>query len=271
MRTRLRALGVGGVQARTFHSAAMKQLGYFWPRVVGGAPPRLVDNTFGMVANAAAGPGCGRAPASCATCCPSWSGRPAAWSGPRTTPPPRPGRPRGAVRPGRGRAGLRGLRRPEVQPGGGRLRGPAAADGRRARGERLRREEFRPATARSSSTSTRTSPRCSSGCSTPGSAARRPVRRRRRAADDLQLHRGHAGPPAPLPRALPRGDRGPAGARLPVHPQVVGLANGVIAKATSGHARLELSPSGRPVPSRCSPSTTTSRPRPAGSRPAARS
>ena len=54
MRTRLRALGVGGVQARTFHSAALKQLGYFWPRVVGGAPPRLVENPFGMVANAAA-------------------------------------------------------------------------------------------------------------------------------------------------------------------------------------------------------------------------
>jgi DNA helicase-2/ATP-dependent DNA helicase PcrA len=54
MRTRLRALGVGGVQARTFHSAAMRQLGYFWPRVVGGAPPRLVENTFGLVANAAA-------------------------------------------------------------------------------------------------------------------------------------------------------------------------------------------------------------------------
>ncbi len=53
MRTRLRALGAGGVQARTFHSAAMRQLGYFWPRVVGGAPPRLVDNTFGLVASAA--------------------------------------------------------------------------------------------------------------------------------------------------------------------------------------------------------------------------
>ncbi|MDP9435869.1 MAG: ATP-dependent helicase, partial [Actinomycetota bacterium] len=54
MRTRLRALGVGGVQARTFHSAALKQLGYFWPRVVGGAPPQLLSNTFGTVANAAA-------------------------------------------------------------------------------------------------------------------------------------------------------------------------------------------------------------------------
>ena len=54
MRTRLRELGVGGVQARTFHAAALRQLQYFWPRVVGGAPPRLLDNTFGMVANAAA-------------------------------------------------------------------------------------------------------------------------------------------------------------------------------------------------------------------------
>ena len=54
MRTRLRQLGVGGVQARTFHAAARRQLHYFWPRVVGGAPPRLVDNKFGLVANAAA-------------------------------------------------------------------------------------------------------------------------------------------------------------------------------------------------------------------------
>ena len=54
MRTRLRALGVGGVQARTFHAAAMKQLGYFWPKVVGGPPPTLLTNKYGMVANAAA-------------------------------------------------------------------------------------------------------------------------------------------------------------------------------------------------------------------------
>jgi DNA helicase-2/ATP-dependent DNA helicase PcrA len=54
MRTRLRQLGVGGVQAKTFHAAARRQLQYFWPRVVGGAPPRLVDNKFGLVANAAA-------------------------------------------------------------------------------------------------------------------------------------------------------------------------------------------------------------------------
>ena len=53
MRARLRALGVGGVQARTFHAAALKQLNYFWPRVVGGAPPRLLENAFGTVASAA--------------------------------------------------------------------------------------------------------------------------------------------------------------------------------------------------------------------------
>src|SRR5450756_2599847 len=39
MRTRLRELGVAGVQARTFHAAALRQLGFFWPKVVGGAPP----------------------------------------------------------------------------------------------------------------------------------------------------------------------------------------------------------------------------------------
>ena len=54
MRTRLRQLGVGGVQARTFHAAALRQLQYFWPRAIGGLPPRLVDNKFGLVANAAA-------------------------------------------------------------------------------------------------------------------------------------------------------------------------------------------------------------------------
>ena len=54
MRTRLRGLGVGGVQARTFHAAALKQLGYFWPKVIGGAPPTLLTNKYGMVANAVA-------------------------------------------------------------------------------------------------------------------------------------------------------------------------------------------------------------------------
>ena len=53
MRTRLRDLGVGGVQARTFHSAALRQLQFFWPQVVGGAVPSLVAHKAPLVGAAA--------------------------------------------------------------------------------------------------------------------------------------------------------------------------------------------------------------------------
>lgn len=53
MRTRLRDLGVAGVQARTFHAAALRQLSYFWPQVVGGAPPRILEHKAPAVAEAA--------------------------------------------------------------------------------------------------------------------------------------------------------------------------------------------------------------------------
>ncbi len=53
MRVRLRGLGVAGVQARTFHAAALRQLGFFWPKVVGGAPPRLAEQKAPIVADAA--------------------------------------------------------------------------------------------------------------------------------------------------------------------------------------------------------------------------
>ncbi len=52
MRTRLRALGVGGVQARTFHAAALRQLHYFWPQAVGGAAPEVMPYKAGAVAEA---------------------------------------------------------------------------------------------------------------------------------------------------------------------------------------------------------------------------
>ena len=54
MRGRLRELGAEGVQARTFHSAALRQLQFFWPRVVGGELPRLVERKVQLVAEAAA-------------------------------------------------------------------------------------------------------------------------------------------------------------------------------------------------------------------------
>lgn len=53
MRTRLRELGVGGVQARTFHAAALRQLGFFWPKVIGGAPPRILEHKATAIAEAA--------------------------------------------------------------------------------------------------------------------------------------------------------------------------------------------------------------------------
>ncbi|MFJ9348955.1 ATP-dependent DNA helicase UvrD2 [Streptomyces sp. NPDC101237] len=54
MRGRLRQLGAQGVQARTFHSAALRQLQFFWPKAVGGSLPRLVDRKIQLVADAAA-------------------------------------------------------------------------------------------------------------------------------------------------------------------------------------------------------------------------
>ncbi|PYY38211.1 ATP-dependent DNA helicase [Curtobacterium sp. MCPF17_046] len=53
LRSRLRALGAGAVQARTFHAAAMSQLGYFWPDTVGGHAPGLVESKGRMIAHAA--------------------------------------------------------------------------------------------------------------------------------------------------------------------------------------------------------------------------
>lgn len=55
MRTRLRGLGVPGVQARTFHSAALRQLGYFYPKALGVALPRVVESKLRLVAQAASG------------------------------------------------------------------------------------------------------------------------------------------------------------------------------------------------------------------------
>jgi DNA helicase-2/ATP-dependent DNA helicase PcrA len=52
MRTRLRALGVPNVAARTFHSAALKQLMYFWPQVLGGRFPSLLTTKTGFLGEA---------------------------------------------------------------------------------------------------------------------------------------------------------------------------------------------------------------------------
>ncbi|HET8960673.1 ATP-dependent helicase, partial [Nocardioides sp.] len=53
MRGRLRRLGAPGVQARTFHSAALRQLRYFWPHVHGTELPTLTESKIGILATAA--------------------------------------------------------------------------------------------------------------------------------------------------------------------------------------------------------------------------
>ncbi len=53
MRGRLRGLGVEGVQARTFHSAALRQLRYFWPHIHGTELPTLTESKLAMLATAA--------------------------------------------------------------------------------------------------------------------------------------------------------------------------------------------------------------------------
>ncbi|WP_073386460.1 ATP-dependent helicase [Jatrophihabitans endophyticus] len=54
LRTRLRTLGAHGVQARTFHAAALRQLQYFAPQLLGGGLPEVLDNQRRVVGNAAA-------------------------------------------------------------------------------------------------------------------------------------------------------------------------------------------------------------------------
>ncbi|MDX6263776.1 MAG: ATP-dependent helicase UvrD/PcrA, partial [Kribbellaceae bacterium] len=53
MRGRLAQLGTNGVQARTFHSAALRQARYFWPKVYGGELPPIIDRKFPLLTEAA--------------------------------------------------------------------------------------------------------------------------------------------------------------------------------------------------------------------------
>ena len=53
MRSRLASLGVRAAQARTIHSAALRQCQFFWPQAYGVEFPRVAENTFGLVARAA--------------------------------------------------------------------------------------------------------------------------------------------------------------------------------------------------------------------------
>jgi DNA helicase-2/ATP-dependent DNA helicase PcrA len=53
LRGRLRQLGATGVAARTFHASALSQLGFFWPQVIGGTMPRILDSKGRLLGHAA--------------------------------------------------------------------------------------------------------------------------------------------------------------------------------------------------------------------------
>ena len=53
MRQRLRRFGAQAVQARTFHSAALRQLRYFWPHTYGTELPTLIESKIGLLVTAA--------------------------------------------------------------------------------------------------------------------------------------------------------------------------------------------------------------------------
>ncbi len=54
MRSRLASLGVRTAQARTIHSAALRQCQYFWPTAFGSEFPPVLANSFPLVARSAA-------------------------------------------------------------------------------------------------------------------------------------------------------------------------------------------------------------------------
>ncbi|MEY4312844.1 MAG: hypothetical protein RLZZ319_353 [Actinomycetota bacterium] len=53
MKSRLAGLGVSGVACRTFHSAALSQLGHFWPDRVGGSSPSVRSSKAPLLTQAA--------------------------------------------------------------------------------------------------------------------------------------------------------------------------------------------------------------------------
>lgn len=51
LQERLHNLDVVGVQTRTFHSAALQQLSYFWPQTVGGDAPKILNSKVQVISH----------------------------------------------------------------------------------------------------------------------------------------------------------------------------------------------------------------------------
>ena len=200
MRSRLRDLGVGNVQARTFHAAALRQLQFFWPQAVGGALPNLLDHKAQMIAEAARRLRLSTDRASIRDLASEIEWAKVSMLTPGQLPGKRPGpRHPGRLRPDRRRPGLPVLRGRQDRPQRHRLRGrPADHRGHPAGGPEGRRHRPRavPALRRR-----RVPGRFAAAAAAAGTVARRPrraLRRRRRQPDHLLLHRRLAEAPARL-------------------------------------------------------------------------
>ena len=254
MRGRLRQLGARAgaasapVRASTFHAAALRQLNYFWPRVVGGRPPRLVDSKAALVREAAKQAGSG------------WTAR--GWErcrrrrrdrvgqgppGPAGRLPARGGGgPLARGRRGPGRGGVRRLRAaaPGAEPD--RLRVGARTDrGHRARAPRARRSGAGQLQVLRGRRVPGREPAAEAAARRLARRPRRAVRGGRPAPGHLLLHRRHPGLPDRFRRGVPRRHGGPDGARLPLH--TAGGRGG----QPAGPRRRRWSRSGRRDRSRC--------------------
>jgi DNA helicase-2/ATP-dependent DNA helicase PcrA len=179
MRTRLRELGVGGVQARTFHAAALRQLHYFWPQAIGGSGARDPAAARPPVVAEAASRlrlRLDRTELRDLAAEIEWAKvsllTPESYAGAARS------RAAGAAGHGRQRHGPRLAVYEEVKAERGVIDFEDVLLLTRRHPRRATRHRPRPcasSTATSSSTSTRTSTRCSSGCSSCGSAGRHEV------------------------------------------------------------------------------------------------
>ena len=220
MRGRLRRLGTDGVQARTFHSAALRQLRYFWPHVHGTELPTLTESKLGMLATAASRPARPARPGPAARH--RLRGR--VGQGQQRRPRRlRPGRP--AHRPLRQRPRRRD-RRPALRQlrGGQALPVPHGHGGRPAahrRPARRRRARRGPGPPPVQVVRRRRVPRrLAPPVGAPRPVARRPrrdLRGRRPRPDHLLLRRRRRGLPPRVPRQVPPHHLDRPGPQLPLH------------------------------------------------------
>ena len=204
LRGRLRALGGGAesVRAATFHSAALRQLSYFWPKVIGGRAPKLVESKLPMVREAARDLGLSVAGGALAEAVTEIEWAKVCQTHPDSYVFAAAEAGRSPVgRPGGGRAAVPGLRGAAPGPAADRLRVGPRADG----GDPADRARRRPRGARHLPLLHRgrvpgRQPAAEAAARRLAGRARGAVRGGRPAADDLLVHRRHVGVPAGVRR-----------------------------------------------------------------------